>query len=202
MRYKKIFLLMLLALWSLGTATGIYVLGRYEFTAGEAVNDISEWPESLTMPFVAGRMNLVVMAHPHCPCSKASLEELNNALAAVPLQPYVRLVYYRPPGVTAAWSQSELVAESRRLSGIAVIFDEDGKIAETLGARTSFDVFLFNASRQIIFRGGITRGRGIYGANPGRRALEAALRGETAAKMYPVYGCPLRNNPKNFPGKV
>lgn len=198
---KFFFVTALMLLWGSGIAVSIFFLGRYEFTAGDAGTEITSWPAQLPIAFDASRQNLVVAAHPHCPCSRVSLRELKTALKANATAA-VHVVYYQPQNSAAEWRQTELVSESAELTGATLHFDTEGEIAAMLGARTSFDIFLFDTTRRVIFRGGITRGRGVSGVNPGRAALEAALRGNTAAKVHPVYGCPLQKNPKNQVGGV
>jgi hypothetical protein len=188
---------LLVALWVAGVVFSAALLGDYEFTPGEQGETVKRWPSGISVAFTAKKFNLVVAAHPHCPCSRASLGELSEALATASGPVEVHIVYYQPPGATAEWNQTELVERSGRIPGAHIWFDSRGDIAQTLGARTSFDVFLFNPQQELVFRGGITRGRGVQGENMGRAALEAALAGKDGAKTHPVYGCPLQKNTKN-----
>ena len=199
---KKILIGVLVVLWGAGIAASVATLGDYEFTAGEQGDELARWPLKLPLAFEPGKLNLVAMVHPHCPCSKVSLSELEQALQAAPAKVAVKLVYYVPKGAEPEWTATELVENSRKLAAASLHFDADGKIAALMGARTSFDVFLFDKSGQVIFRGGITRGRGVSGVNMGRAALEAALSGKIAGKLFPVYGCPLQKNSKNPQKKV
>ncbi len=199
---KKTLVALAVLFWCGGTVASIAVLGRYEFTPGDPGEPISAWPEKLPFAFNPNKLNLIAAVHPHCPCSVAGLAELRKALAQKPAAADVHIVFYQPAGAAAEWRETELVQKTAALAGAKLWFDTDGKIAHMLGARTSFDVFLFGKKREILFRGGLTRGRGIYGDNPGRAALEAHLAGTAAKPSAPVYGCPLQKNPRNTLRKV
>lgn len=188
--------------WSGGVVFSAWILGRYEFTPGEKAGAVTHWPSETGLPFNPKKLNIVIAAHPHCPCSKVSLDEFALALGTAPDAADVHLVFYRPAGTAAAWAESDLTAGAAKLPMARIHYDPDGRIASILGARTSFDIFVFNTAGDVIFRGGITKGRGVRGESEGRAALEKILQGKKAASEHAVYGCPLRNNLNNGKGKV
>src|SRR5690242_3434670 len=123
---RRCFMVLLASCWTLGIGVSIALLGRYEFTSGENPEELTHWPARLPIVFDPQKLNLIVAAHPHCPCSRISLSELKLALnKAVPTA--IHLVYYRPSSSSAEWSQSDLVTASADLTGARVHFDGDGK---------------------------------------------------------------------------
>jgi hypothetical protein len=57
---------------------------------------------------------------------------------------------------------------------------------------TSGQVLVFDRRGRVSYSGGITRARGQTGANAGRAAVEAILRGGSPPyPSGPVFGCPL-----------
>lgn len=135
-----------------------------------------------------GRGSLVVFLHPHCPCSRATLAEL----AALPRGADVQVVFVRPGGTPADWEHGEALRMASELPGVAVRTEVGEDEAHRNGAATSGHAVARDAAGTVVFRGGITPGRGRRGDNPGVRAVAAVLRGEApAVAEWPVFGCPL-----------
>jgi hypothetical protein len=73
-----------------------------------------------------------------------------------------------------------------------VLGDLNGALARRFGAETSGYVLLYDAGGRLLFRGGITAGRGHAGDNAGMSAVVALVRGESISQAQtPVYGCSL-----------
>jgi hypothetical protein len=139
-----------------------------------------------------GRWELVVFAHPHCPCTRASLAELADLLAESPTAPRVRVLFVRPAGAADGWEQGDTWAEAAGITGAEVACDPLGAAARRAGATTSGHVELADPGGRVAFRGGVTKARGRTGESAGRRAVLAHLRGDqTADREAPVFGCPL-----------
>ncbi len=101
------------------------------------------------------------------------------------------IVFVRPDGVEAGWEQTPLWQAASTVPGVRIVIDNGGKLARALGAETSGHALLYGADDRLLFSGGITRSRGHEGDNSGRRALSAALGGESSTATNPVFGCPL-----------
>ena len=69
------------AVWLGAVGFGMTVLWRYSATPGDAATPPVNWPRSLPVQPQKGRAMLVMFAHPQCPCSKASVEELAIIMA-------------------------------------------------------------------------------------------------------------------------
>jgi hypothetical protein len=178
-----------LALWAAALSAGFASLWRHTETAGAApvtpqkrltVDDARLLLAAGTLPPrpAGAGMTLLVFAHPHCPCTRATLAELSRLLAAcqgLPAAPRVLVVFVRPAGAAPGWERTETWEAASRLPGVTVLADADAKIARRFDAKTSGQVFLYDGAGRLRFCGGITGGRGHEGDNAGRDAVTAAL---------------------------
>jgi hypothetical protein len=142
------------------------------------------------MPEVSGRWRLTVFAHAHCPCSRATLRELDGLARAEP-DLSTRVVFVRPPDCPAGWERGEAWDAATRIPGAEVACDPDGAAAQKLGAETSGHAVLTDPTGRVVFRGGLTPARGRTGGSEGRNAVMAWVSGGTGAAVAPVFGCPL-----------
>src|SRR5207302_1046515 len=70
-------------LWLLSAGAGLAGLLNYANSPGAAATPPSHWPEDSRIERSPSRPTLVTFVHPHCPCSRASLEELDRVMARV-----------------------------------------------------------------------------------------------------------------------
>src|SRR4051812_41020138 len=66
----------LILLWAAAVCLGGTLLWRYAATEGVAAMPPEQWPAGLAIAREPGRSTLVFLAHPRCPCTRASLTEL------------------------------------------------------------------------------------------------------------------------------
>jgi hypothetical protein len=129
-------------------------------------------------------------AHPRCPCTRASIEELSKVLARSSTPVDVQVLFYKPRG--ADWAPTDLWRQAVAIPGVQAIWDEDGMAAERFGARTSGHTLLFHPDGKLLFSGGITSSRGHSGPSKGNLSLAHWLTpGERGADEALVFGCPL-----------
>ena len=145
-----------------------------------------------------GQSALLVFLHPRCPCSRATLEQLERvgkiaeAESAANTPPSIHLLIVTPPGAEEGWERGDILARARRLDGAVVSLDREGALAQRFSARTSGQVFLYDQSGALQFAGGITPARGQAGDPRQARALWNLIRGESGEMTEaPVFGCPL-----------
>lgn len=179
----------LVSLWLVVAIAGFAAWENYDATPGDH-------PRPTTPQASAKRpLDLVMFVHPHCPCARASLEELKAIVSPPNPELRVRIVFVRPVGATVGWERSSFWDDALQIPGVQVGCDVDGVEAKQVGAKISGHVVLRDAHGTVLFQGGITRGRNRSGVNPGRQAVTAWLHGETAAiTTAPVFGCPLVSN--------
>jgi hypothetical protein len=181
-----------LAVWTAGAAALLLAIEQYKARPGAA----GATPlHAAAPPAAANRPWLRMFVHPRCPCTRASIAELRNLLAAAHADVYAEVVLVLPPGAADAWRDSPIAAAAAAIPGVVVRCDERGAEAEEFGVQTSGHVLLYGPDGRLKFTGGITRSRGHEGDSTGGRAVVALLRHERAAEtQHAVFGCPLMAN--------
>jgi hypothetical protein len=179
-------------IWVSAAAAGLWVLWRYDNTPGEAAHAPANWPATTSLARGLDRSTLVMLAHPHCACTRASLGELAEAIARARTRPRTYVVFMTPKGFADGWERTDLWRTATSLPGATVVRDEDGTEARNFGAVTSGQTLLYDERGVLVFGGGVTGARAHAGDNLGRQSLVALLSGGPAARTgTSVFGCPL-----------
>jgi hypothetical protein len=142
---------------------------------------------------------IVVFAHPGCPCTRATLAELEEALTHGPADTAATIVFVTAGLPEALVDGSDTIAQAQQMNRVTVVIDSDANLAAQFGATISGEVFVFDAAGQRTFHGGITTGRGHRGRSSSRDHFEQAIRGQSDAANStaqpavdcPVFGCTL-----------
>jgi len=179
-------------IWLSAAAAGIWVLWRWDNTPGEAAHGPDQWPASTTLARASDRPTLVVLAHPHCTCTRASLGELAEAIARARTPPRTYVLFMAPTSFGKGWEKTDLWQQAASIPGVTVVGDADGREAQHFGAETSGQTLLYDERGALVFSGGITGARAHAGDNLGRQSLVALLNREPATSHgTSVFGCPL-----------
>jgi len=180
------------ALWLITVGAGFAVILNYQNTGGQKGSTPGRWPAGSQITLDKQRDTLVMFAHPRCPCTRASVEELNRVLAQVQDRVTAQVFFYKPSQFPEDWSKTDLWRSTAAIPGVTIHEDLDGKLAELFGAETSGDVLLYDTNGQLLFSGGITGSRGHAGDNAGENAIVSLCMGQKAGlAQTPVYGCSL-----------
>ena len=189
------------AAW-LGLASGgLFAMADYGTEAGAAGSAPANWPEEMhnvIRPDPA-RPTLVLFAHPLCPCTRASLYELESITNRLHGMVDLHVLFFEPEdtsGMPDIWQASALRELAAQLPGTQIHKDVEGRIANHFGAYTSGQVLLYDTDGQLQFAGGITPSRGHTGTNPGRATIISAIVSDDgvdplAPRISPVFGCSL-----------
>jgi hypothetical protein len=186
--------------WLLIAAAGIAALWNYEGIPGSQGQTPLHWPAPEALPLDAQRATLLVFAHPKCPCSRASIGELNRLLSQCGdhLAPHV--FFFAPADEPEDWAQSDLWKSAAAIPGVKVHLDRDGMLAKRFGAETSGHALLYDSRGALLFSGGITDSRGHSGDNTGESAIIALAGAQpTATRQTPVFGCSILNHGNEIP---
>ena len=182
------------AVWIAAVCAGLVFMQSYASRPGLAATPPGRWPRVSRLERARDRPTLVMLLHPGCPCSRASVEELDRVLAHAPRVPAVHLVFFRPREVPDGWERTDLWQRAAAIPGVRLWRDDDGVEATRFGAATSGQVLLYDTSGALVFSGGITPSRGHEGDNAGRDTVVALLAGQHAGTgRTPVFGCSLRD---------
>ena len=178
--------------WGLGVSGGLLAMSTYENRPGLAATAPSYWPVASRIERTEGLATLVMVVHPHCPCSRASIEELDRLMARTWGLVTTHVLFLKPPGLPEDWAKTDLWRSAAASPGTHVLRDDDGAEAARFGAATSGQVVLYDAQGRLLFSGGITASRGHAGDNEGRDTIVALLtRGRATRHDSPVFGCSL-----------
>jgi hypothetical protein len=179
-------------LWLAAIATGAVVLSKYQNSDGEIGSVPQHWPSSAPVSRSPGKDTLLLFAHPKCPCTRATVEELNRLLARCSRPVTTHAFFFKPADCAEEWSQTSLRLSAAAIPGVVVHDDLDGEISSQFGAKTSGSVLLYDSNGRLLFKGGITASRGHAGDNAGSDAIVSLLeRKQTELSQTRVYGCAL-----------
>lgn len=143
-----------------------------------------------------------MLAHPHCPCTRASIGELAKLMAHAQSRVTAYAMFVKPPDSSEDWEQTDLLQSAAEIPGVNVVVD-DGVEAERFHAETSGETVLYDAEGHLLFSGGITGSRGHSGDNAGGSAILFLLNGgEVERTKTSVFGCPLFNTQSECRGSI
>ena len=179
--------------WVVACAAGFAGLAAYRGATGEPARAAATWPAASRLASAGpDSARLVAFLHPRCPCSRATLGEIERILAR-PHQPLCAVaVLVVPDSLGAAWAHTDLYRAAVAIPGLRVVVDPGGVEARRFGPFTSGQVLFYDTGGRLRFAGGVTPGRGHAGDNAGEDAVVAlAAGGSGGTTLTPVFGCAL-----------
>lgn len=194
MRFSKerFILIAACAAWMLMIGVGLALLWTHDNAPGQAAAPSSLWPRDSRIRLAADRATLIMLAHPHCPCTRASIGELDRLMAQAQGRVTAYVLLVKPAGAYDDWEKTDLLQSAASIPGVSVVVDDGGVEAHRFHALTSGQTILYDAEGRLLFSGGITGSRGHSGDNAGRSAIVSLLNtGEAEQAEALVFGCPL-----------
>lgn len=177
--------------WMFMIALGLSLLWGYENAPGPGAAAPQEWPVDSGLNRAADRATLIMLAHPRCPCSRASIGELSRLMAQAQGRVSAYVVFVKPEGASEDWDKTDLWHSAAIIPGVNAVVD-DGNEARRFHALTSGQTVVYDADGHLIFSGGITGSRGHSGDNAGRSSIVSLLNsGRMEQAETPVFGCSL-----------
>jgi hypothetical protein len=167
--------------WIVAVALGLRTLFSYESTPG-SVGALPPMWAALHLERAKDRPTLVMVAHPQCPCTNASMGELAQLMAHLKGKVRAYVLFVEPQNAGPDWRETGLRHSADAIPGVQVVFDRGGIEARRFGAETSGHTFLFGPDGRLLFSGGITASRGHAGDNPGEDAIIALVNHEPPAR--------------------
>src|SRR5690349_7947044 len=89
--YRRPLLCVLMAVWISTAVLGWVALLRHTYEPAMTGDAVGRWPAAAT-PAPAG-YRIVVFAHPHCPCTRATLNKFDESLTRLPRGTFIRFVF-------------------------------------------------------------------------------------------------------------
>jgi hypothetical protein len=179
-------------LWVAALVTSAVVSSARDNRPGETGKAPSHWPADAGFARESDRWTLLAFAHPRCPCTRATLSELERIVARCRERLAVQVLCCLPEGAPEGWERTPIWAQAERIPGARVAVDSGGAIGRRFGAHTSGAMVLYDPEGRLRFYGGITGSRGHEGDNAGRSAvIDIVLHGQATLSETPTFGCPL-----------
>lgn len=201
-RFRKAAVLAGLAVWLGFFCVGLGLMVKFDTAAGAQGPTLDRWPVGSSIEAARpGIATLVLFVHPRCPCTRASLSELNHIMNEVRGRAEARVVFLKPGESGPGWERTSAWKSAGTIPGAIRIVDWLGQESRRFGAETSGHLILFDPHGVVRYTGGITASRGREGNNGGRQTVLSLLRGERGGSWvdetgwprvpHPVFGCPL-----------
>jgi hypothetical protein len=181
--------------WLVAVGIGMSILWSYENTPGIAAKPPSSWPNDSHVQRENDRWTLVMLIHPHCPCSRATIGELAKVMANTQHRLTANVLFLKPIGFSEDWEKTDLWESARTIPGVKVLIDNGGTEARRFNAATSGQTILYDPHGNLRFSGGITASRGHSGDNMGHATIVSLVNAKVADRTETtVFGCPLFND--------
>ena len=190
---KKLLLTIFVCSWLAASGWGVWRLAAYSLAPGEQGVAPEQWPADSAIVRNPAGFTVVIALHPECPCSEATVEELDSVIAQGAGRIQAQLLFVELAGLPPV-QDSKLWQRASRIAGVRLTKDVGGTEARRFGTRTSGETRLYGPAGELLFRGGITASRGHAGDNPGQAAIVAMLTPGAQLKTpiaTPVFGCAL-----------
>lgn len=194
-RRRNLFTTAVAITWLTASVAGLWFAIQHESTAGAAAHAVSSWPAKSKLSPAANKPTVVLFAHPECPCTRATLNQLARLQALAPERPKI-IVALAIPGGHADWRRSAIADQARSLPGAEIFEDSDLAEAHLFHASTSGQCFVYGRSGSLLYHGGITGARGHEGDNTGMDNALNALNNRLSVSS-PVFGCALEETNAN-----
>lgn len=199
-RKSRTMLLIGAVVWLSLVGTGLWVLWGYENTPGVAAAAPAQWPTTSQIQPAKDRATLLVLAHPHCPCTRATIGELASIMAHGQGRLTAYVLFIKPEGSSDDWEMTDLWKSAAAISGVTVLQDSDAREARLFHAASSGQTILYDPQGRLLFSGGITGSRGHSGDNAGRSAIVSLVNAQVPDRTETyVFGCPLFNPQSECP---
>jgi len=182
------------ALWILTVGAGMRAVISHAYTPGLGAEAPERWPANARIQPERDRATLIMLAHPQCPCTRASLGELALLMARLRGRLTAHVLFYQPEQLPSGWTRSDLWDQASSIPGVIAAWDPGGAEAQLFGGATSGQVLVYDPRGRLLFSGGITASRGHSGDNLGRSAIVSAVTSSIIERRRtPVFGCSLLN---------
>lgn len=179
-------------LWLVLIGAGSKSLIDYASAAAPARAHPLTWPVESGVAPPADRPLVLMFLHPHCPCSRASVTNLERLMARAGSRMRVCVLFTQPPGAPPDWARSTLADHIRTIPGVETFVDVQAAEAERFGIETSGHVLVYGPDGVLVFSGGLTAARGHEGDSIGLDTLIAyALTGRAPRARTEAFGCRL-----------
>lgn len=186
-------------IWLTITVAGFSYLLIYSHTKGTVSPSLKNiWPHESQIERDI-HPTLVMFVHPFCPCSLASIGELERLMPFIHDKVNVNVVFIslkNLEGVSAdEWKQTQLWKKTNKIPGVNILRDNNELEAKLFGAETSGHTVFYDQKGNLVFSGGLTPARGHMGDSIGRSTIIGWMENskQTDRVDSSIFGCELRS---------
>jgi len=184
--------------WCTGLAIGFTLLVDHGAKPSLQFPSPQHWPSDVEIQRATNVSTLLFFVHPQCPCTFASLAELERLIAQSDSSLQTVLILNCPIENLHEWMQTLVANRAKGIPGARIFVDSDGKLSAKFKASVSGQCLLYSPNGQLLFQGGLTASRGHEGDNFGQTLLIHMLADNEPKdlenlepQVVPVYGCEL-----------
>lgn len=112
-------------------------LWAFDATPGAAGLAPSQWPVHTSLKLDSHVDTLVLMLHPQCGCSRATVGELNQLMSDCQGKIAATVLVLQPSGMPQGWEKTDLWRNAAAIPGVRVVSDRDGEEMRRFGGATS-----------------------------------------------------------------
>ena len=109
--------------WLIAVVASIAAGLLYDFRPSSTIPTLRQWPIDSRLSRVEDKPTLILFAHPRCPCTVATLEELAEILNGIDQSLTINIVFVVPTNAGAQWHRSKSVQLARQIPDACVTFD-------------------------------------------------------------------------------
>lgn len=183
-----------LAVWASALLVTFFLVARYKMTPGEIGDAPARWPSDSLVHRAEGRANIVMVAHPQCPCTVASLAELSRLAGDLHGTAKIHVLLVLPDDTSSEFAEGRIEQRARAIPDVDIVVDRGGAEAARFGAIVSGTTFAYGRDGALVFKGGLTIARGHEGRGPAHDRIIALLAGSGADRTdAPTFGCALED---------
>ncbi|MEP6901110.1 MAG: hypothetical protein ABJA66_05130, partial [Actinomycetota bacterium] len=148
MKRKSAFIVILI--WAIAIGIGTVWITDYSTRPGRAANSPSGLPSGYLSENPAKLPKLLVFLHPYCPCSRATLTELNRLVEKNKDLVEVSVFIYQPSDQSPEWSKSDLWQTAEEIPNVKLSAISEAEL-QKFGAITSGQTLLYDADGLLVF---------------------------------------------------
>src|SRR5262245_15610327 len=107
-------------LWAATLLCAIILGLRYQYAPAATRTAAAKWPAVTALSLAEDRPTVVMFIHPRCPCTRASLNELEVLLTQFPKKFQAHVVCFQPPSADASWTNTDLWKQAAAYPEVAL----------------------------------------------------------------------------------
>src|SRR5712675_1077898 len=115
------------SIWFAVILAAMVVIASYSNAPGATREAPVQWPIASQISLDGHRPTLIMFVHPHCPCTQASVCELERLLASCQGRLSARVVFIHPAGTTTAWVETDLWRRVAAIPEVTALRDDDSR---------------------------------------------------------------------------